>query len=82
MTKNTIIKIIISILLFILIFSVLSQTVFASKFDIGTKFQGTSDKSNASNNVRSIFGAIINIIQVFGAGLAIIMLVILGIQYF
>ena len=46
-----------------------------------TAFDGVSDTSNASASVTRIIGAIINIIQIVGTGVAIIMLIVLAIKY-
>jgi len=49
--------------------------------DIGNKFEGTGDQSNATNTATTLAGKVINIVQVAGAGIAILMLVILGIKW-
>ena len=57
----------------------LSQVTFAAKLD--TSAYDREDKSGASNAVTNIIGSIINIAQIVGMGVAIIMLVVLAIQY-
>ena len=70
----------------------LSQVTFAtentSENTIGTSIENTSttiftrtDKSGASKAVTNIIGSIINIAQIIGMGVAIIMLIVLAIQY-
>ena len=81
MTKRGILKIVISVLIVITLIMIFSQNVFALNFDIATEFKGTGDKSEARNNISKIFSATINIIQVIGAGIAILMLIVLGIKW-
>lgn len=63
---------------------ILSQSALAtstvSSMNVGDMFQGT-DNSGASTAVSNIIGAIINIAQIIGMGVAVIMLVVLAIQY-
>ena len=44
-------------------------------------FNGIQDTSKASDSVTRIIGALINIIQIIGSGVAIIMLIVLAIKY-
>ena len=81
MTKRGVLKIVISVLIVITLIMIFSQNVFALNFDIGNKFDGTGDKSEAKNNISRMIGATINITQVIGAGLSILMLIILGIKW-
>lgn len=81
MTKRGVLKIIISVLIVITLIMIFSQNVFALDFDISTEFKGTGDRSQAKDNISRLIGAIINITQVIGAGLAILMLIILGIKW-
>ena len=73
-------KIIVSILLFILLLFCFSQVGLASwtpNFD--TLANGEVKK--AGNRAMDIFGSIINVAQIVGMGIAILVLVIVGIQY-
>ena len=73
-------KMFISFLIFILILFCFSQAIFADwdpNFD--TLSNGTAEKSG--NMAMDIFGSIINITQLIGMGIAIIVLVVVGIQY-
>ncbi len=79
MTKNKIIKIIVAILISITLFTILTQTGFC-KIDI-TKFDGKTDKSEATNKIAGILGSTLNLVQVIGLGVAIIMLVVIGIRW-
>ena len=79
MTKNKIIKIIVAILISITLFTVLTQTGLC-KIDI-TKFENRTDKSEATNKVTKILGSTLNLVQVVGLGVAIIMLVVIGIRW-
>jgi len=80
MFKNKVFKILIALLIALAIIISLSQNVFALK-PIDTMFEGTGDKSNVSQNMTQIIGSVINIIQVVSTGIAILMLVIIGVQY-
>ena len=86
MKVNKIFKTIIAIMIIGLVFIFASQAVLANsgvdplKGDIGTIYSKT-DSSGASNAAGNIIGMIINIAQVIGTGVAIIMLVVLAIQY-
>lgn len=53
----------------------------ASETDVSQMFSGKTDNSGASNAVTNIIGSIINIAQIIGMGVAVIMLVVLAIQY-
>ena len=81
MTKNTILKIVIGILLAIILVIMFTGNSFALNYDISTKFSNTGDKSEATNKISSIIGSIINVVQVVGVGVAIIMLIVLGIRW-
>lgn len=86
MKLNKIIKIVIAILLIALITMVISQSVFAdNSIDPATaSLKDTfksKDESGASTAASNIIGMIINIAQVIGMGVAIIMLIVLAIQY-
>ena len=83
MKVNKIMKIIVTILIIALITIITSQAVFAldpktaSLKDTFTQ----KDESGASNAVANIIGVIINVAQIVGMGVAIIMLIVLAIQY-
>lgn len=79
MTKSKVMRIISIALIAIFAFMMLSQVTFAAKLD--TTAYDREDKSGASNAVTNIIGSIINIAQIVGMGVAIIMLVVLAIQY-
>jgi len=76
-------KLVVAILVVALVAVVASQTVLAvdpAKADLTTQFN-KEDKSGASDAASNIIGMIINIAQVIGMGVAIIMLVVLAIKY-
>ena len=79
MTKSKIMRIISIALIAIFALMMLSQVAFAAELD--TSSFTREDKSGASNAVTNIIGSIINIAQIIGMGVAIIMLVVLAIQY-
>ena len=87
MKLNKIMKIIVAMLLIALVAVFASQVVMASADGVDpandslkTTFKQT-DKSGASNAASNVIGMIINIAQVIGMGVAIIMLIVLAIQY-
>lgn len=61
----------------------LSTSVFADSWDAfdTTMFDGKGDQSGAKDSATNIIGAIINIVQVIGMGVAIIMLIVMAIKY-
>ena len=72
---------IVAVLLAVAVVASLSVSAFAGDdFDL-TQFNGKSDTSGASKSVTRIIGALINIIQIIGSGVAIIMLIVLAIKY-
>ena len=82
MAKSKLVKLIIAILIAIILFFVFSQNTFSLSYDISTKFADVQvDKSNANNTISVIFGKAINFLQIVGAGIAIIMLVVIGIRW-
>ena len=84
MKKAKILKAIVLILILVTIFVAFSQNSCAALGGIGPideKFNNTGDLSNATNEATTLAGKIINIVQVVGAGIAIIMLVVLGIKW-
>ena len=74
-------KIIIAILIAITLFLAFSQNSFALSYNIDNKFRGTQDQGNATNTVAILLGKVINFIQVIGMGIAIIMLIVIGIRW-
>lgn len=71
---------VVAILLAVVLVVALSGSVFATDVDLNT-FKGKTDTSGASGSVTNIIGALINIIQIIGTGVAIIMLIVLAIKY-
>ena len=96
MKLNKFVKIIVTIMMIMLITVFASQAVFAegdgttpagtakgynpANANLGEMFSG-KDTSGASQAAGNIIGMIINIAQVIGTGVAIIMLIVLAIQY-
>ena len=87
MKLNKIMKIVIAMLLIALTMMFVSQSVFADSvdpmsddFDIKSQYN-TQDESGASVAAGKMIGMIINIAQVIGTGVAIIMLIVLAIKY-
>lgn len=72
-------KIIVSILLFIVVLFCFSQVADAWTANFDTLSNG--EVKNAGTKAIDIFGSIINAAQLIGMGIAIIVLVIVGIQY-
>lgn len=84
MKLNKMMKLVVAILLISLISVFVAQFAFAidiDKGDLSAIYTGKNDASGASNAVQNVLGMIINVIRVVAAGVAIIMLVVLGIQY-
>jgi hypothetical protein len=71
---------IVAVLLAVAVVLSLTGSVFASDVDLDI-FNGKTDTSGASGSVTNIIGALINIIQIIGSGVAIIMLIVLAIKY-
>ena len=85
MKLNKIMKIVVTMLLIALVAMFASQAVMAQGIDPATAslkdtFSQT-DTSGASTAASNVIGMIINIAQVIGMGVAIIMLIVLAIQY-
>ena len=81
MKLNKVMKVIIAILLISLLAVTFSQIVMAQGVDIGGTYNNASDPTNTDQTVSKIISAILRIAQVVGVGVAVIMLVVLGIQY-
>lgn len=72
---------IVAVLLAVAVVASLTGSVFASDGLDLNAFQGKTDTSGAKDSVTNIIGALINIIQIVGSGVAIIMLIVLAIKY-
>lgn len=82
MTMKKVLKIVVVLLIVALSLMILSQLTFAADRDVDlTQFGTHNDNSGASQAAQNIIGSIISIAQVIGAGVAIIMLIVLAIQY-
>ena len=80
MTKNIFFKIFISFLISIVLIMSFSQITPALNINLD-KFDEKEDQSNATNHVANIIATVINYVQVLGVGIAILMIVILGIEW-
>lgn len=67
----------------LMVVTMLSTSVLAVTWDsIGTdSFDKVSDQSGATSSATNIIGAILNIVQVIGMGVAVIMLIVMAIKY-
>ena len=85
MTKSKVMRIISIALIAVIALMILSQVSFAANnqsiADMSTTVFTRTDQSGASDAVTNIIGSIINIAQIVGMGVAIIMLIVLAIQY-
>ena len=84
MKLNKVMKMVVAMLLVALVAIVASQAVMAGIDPSSASLKDTfsqTDTSGASNAASNIIGMIINIAQVIGMGVAIIMLIVLAIQY-
>lgn len=81
MTKNKIFKVIIFLITIIAIFMLLSNSVFASPQPNLYAFDNKLDQGDTTNTVATILGKVINFIQVIGAGIAIIILIVIAIKW-
>lgn len=84
MKLNKVMKIVVAMLLIAMVAMFASQVVLAGIDPANASLKGTftkTDTSGASNAASNVIGMIINIAQVIGMGVAIIMLVVLAIQY-
>ena len=78
MKMKKVMKIVVALLVAVMLVTAFTQVVSASvDLDQFTE----SDNSGASNVVSNIIGSIIYIARIIGAGVAIIMLIVLAIQY-
>ena len=86
MKLNKIMKVIVAILLISLVTVFVSQAVMAKNEYDPTKeelssFTNVKDNSGLSLAAKNIIGMIINVAQIIGTGVAIIMLIVLAIKY-
>ena len=84
MKLNKVMKIVVAMLLIAMVAMFASQVVLAGIDPANASLKGTftqTDTSGASEAASNVIGMIINIAQVIGMGVAIIMLVVLAIQY-
>lgn len=67
----------------LMVVTLLSTSVSAVKWDSisTTTFDDVSDQSGAADSATNIIGAILNIVQVIGMGVAVIMLIVMAIKY-
>ena len=79
MKKKTIVRIISVALMVAMIAMCLSNVAFADMPDPNT-FNG-KDNSTASNSIKNVLNAVLNIAQVVGVAIAVIMLIVLAIKY-
>lgn len=83
MTKK-VMKIVAILLVAMMVVAVGTQVVFATQSNDGlniAQFNDRKDNSGASASSQNIIGALINIVQIIGTGVAIIMLIVLAIKY-
>ena len=79
MKAKRVMKIVVALLVAVMLVTAFTQTALAVNLDIFTNQE--NDSSGASNAVTNIIGSIIYIARIIGAGVAIIMLIVLAIQY-
>lgn len=79
--SKKILKIIIVISLLLIIGLSVNNKVFAWNMGLDYYDDDNVDAGRAGNTVKSIMGAVISLSTTVGAGIAIIMLVVIGIQY-
>lgn len=71
---------VVAVILAVLMLVAISGSAFATDVDL-TMFNDKKDTSGAGDAVTNIIGSIINIVQIVGTGVAIIMLIVLAIKY-
>lgn len=79
MTKN-LVKVMAAVLVTIMIVAVLTSVSKAAWDDVG-QFEGKGNDSGTIGTAQNIVAVIINVVQVVGVGVAIIMLIVLAIKY-
>lgn len=77
--NRKILKIIITILLLLIFGLIISNNVLAWNMNLDS--YDDANAGRAGNTVTSIMGAVISLSSTVGAGIAIIMLIVIGIQY-
>ena len=78
MKMKKVMKIIVALLIALTLVSAFTVSTFATDLN---QFDDVKDNSGASNAVANIIGSIIYIARIIGAGVAIIMLIVLAIKY-
>ena len=82
MKTNKVMKVVVALLVAIMLVTAFTMPSFArDEIDLWQFDNATEDHSNASNAVTNVIGSIISIARIVGAGVAIIMLIVLAIQY-
>lgn len=82
MKTNKVMKVVVALLVAIMLVTAFTMPSFArDEIDLEQFDNATEDHSNASNAVTNVIGSIISIARIVGAGVAIIMLIVLAIQY-
>ena len=84
MKLNKIAKIVVAVLLLAVVALLCSNIALASsaaETNLQDQFMQKTDSSGASQAAGNIIGTIINIAQIIGMGVAILMLIVLAIQY-
>ena len=77
--KKVILKVFIVILVLLTLGLIINNNAFAWEMNLD-KYEN-ADAGRAGNTVTDVVGAIINVISTIGAGVAIIMLIVIGIKY-
>ena len=75
-----IIKIILIVLLLLTVGLIISNNAFAS-WNMDLESYDRDNAGRAGNKITNVMGAVINMMSTIGAGIAIIMLIVIGIQY-
>lgn len=81
MTKKKIFKIIIFIFVLLIIGMIISNNSFAWDIENDLTQYENADAGRAGNKITNIVGAVISLASTVGAGVAIIMLIVIGMKY-
>ena len=82
MKTKKVMKIVVALLVAVMLVTAFTQISLASSsVDVNQFINQEVDNSGASNAITNIIGSIIYIARIIGAGVAIIMLIVLAIQY-
>lgn len=81
MTKKKIFKIIILIFVLLIIGMIISNNSFAWDISKDLTQYENADAGRAGNKITNIVGAVISLASTVGAGVAIIMLIVIGMKY-